>query len=512
MDEAIKELKARKKQALEMGGPEKIERQHGLGRYTARERIDKLVDPGSFMEMGMLNHALIPGKEDKTYGDGIIGGLATVSGRPVVVHAADKTVYSATEGAAHMNKGEALHKYAVKRRFPMILLAEGGGLRIPYGMGSIGISENLFPMSMLKHGREVPLMVGIMGDSFGGPTWNAVSADYTVQVKGTCMAVSGPRMLEIATSEFISEEDLGGWKVHAEMTGQSDRFSDNDDECLEELKKFFSYMPSSSDEEPPFKPTNDDPDRRVDEVLKIVPARLNRAYDMRRLIRVIVDEGEFLELKEHFGKALITGLARLNGRVVGLMGNQPMFNAGASGPKECDKAIEFICLCDSYNIPMVFLHDTPGFLVGSHAEHNKMPTKIMVWNQALAWSTVPKLSVVIRKSIGASYANMCGPGMGADFIAAWPIAQISFTGDEVGVNVVFGRQLAESDNPEKDRAELQKLWAYENGPYPAAAKHLLDDVIEPQDTRRFLCRTLDYACMKKGSIGERRLAGWPTGY
>ncbi|MBU2550503.1 MAG: methylmalonyl-CoA decarboxylase [Proteobacteria bacterium] len=512
MKDAIKDLEVRKERALLMGGPDKIERQHGLGRYTARERIDRLLDPGSFMELGMLNHALIPGLEDKTYGDGVIAGLGQVDGRPVVVQAADKTVMAATEGAAHMKKSDILHEYAVKRRFPLFHLSEGGGLRIPYGMGSVGISENLFPMSWLTHGRQTPIISGILGDSFGGPTWNAVSADFTVQVKGTCMAVSGPRMLEIATSEFISEEDLGGWKIHAELTGQSDCFAENEDECIGVMKEFFSYMPSSASEEPPFMATDDPPDRRVDEVLQIVPDKLARAYDMRRLIRALVDDGRFLELKPFFGKALLTVMARLNGRPVGVVANQPIFNAGASGPQECDKIIEFICLCDSYNVPMVFLHDTPGFLIGSYAEQRKMPTKIMVWNQALAWSSVPRISVVIRKSIGASYANMCGPGMGGDFVVAWPIAQISFTGDEVGVNVVYGRQLAESDNPAGERAELLKQWSYESAPYHAAGKHLLDDVIDPRDTRRFLCRVLDYACLKKGSIGEHRLANWPTGY
>ena len=512
MEKAIQELEELKKRARQMGGPEKIEKQHALGRMTARERIDSFLDADSFMEMGMLNHALIPGLEDKTYGDGIIGGLGKVDGRSVVVLAADKTVMAATEGAAHFKKSEALHRYAIKRRFPMISLAEGGGLRIPYGMGSIGISENLFPLTMLKHAREVPLLVGVMGDSFGGPTWNAVSADFTVQVKGTCMAVSGPRMLELSTAENISEEDLGGWKIHAEMTGQSDCFAEDDQGCINTLKKFLEYMPSSSSEEPPLKDTGDPRDRRLDGVLKIVPDNLKRAYDMKRLIRELVDMGDFFELKEFYGKALVTGLARLGGRVVGILANQPLFNAGAAGPRECDKAIEFICLCDSYNIPLVFLHDTPGFLIGSHAEQRKMPTKIMVWLQALAWSTVPKLSVVIRKSIGASYANMCGPTMGADLVVAWPTANISFTGDEVGVNVVYGRQLATAADPEAERQRLLKEWHYECSPYKAAGKHLLDDVIDPRDTRRFLCRSLEYSCEKKGTFSQRLLANWPTGY
>jgi len=416
MEEPIKDLQARKQRAMLLGGQDRIDRQHSLGRYTARERIERLVDGDTFVELGMLNHALLPGQEDRTYGDGLLGGLGKVQGRPVVALASDKTVMAGTEGAAHIRKGDALQRYAVRRGLPLFHLGEGGGLRIPHGMGSDGISESIFPMSMLRHGRQVPVLASIMGDSFGGPTWNAVSADFTVQVKGTCMAVAGPRMLELSTSEKISEEDLGGWKIHAEITGQADRFADDDDHCIQIMREFFEYMPSNPSEEPPFKATRDSPERRLEEVVKVVPTNLNRAYDMRRLIRMVVDEGIFFELKEYYARALLTGMARLNGRVVGIVASQPMFNAGASGPKECDKAIEFICLCDSYNIPMIFLHDTPGFLIGSYAEQNKMPTKIMVWNQALAWSTVPKISVVIRKSIGASLANMCGPSMGADFV------------------------------------------------------------------------------------------------
>ena len=512
MEDFIRDLEARREKALKMGGQDKIDLQHSFGRYTARERIEKLVDPGTFLEFGMFTCSEVPGLEEKTSGDGVICGVAEIDGRPVVIHASDKTVLAATEGAVHIRKGKALHEYAVKRGFPIFNLGEGGGLRIPDGMGSDGISDKMMPMSLLRHGRKVPFIASIMGDSFGGPTWFAVSADFAVQVKGTCMAVSGPRMLEIATSEKITPEELGGWKIHAELTGQVDRFAEDDDQCLALMKEFFSYMPSSASEEPPYKTTGDDPFRKVNEVAHIVPTQMNRAYDMKRLIKVLVDGGVFFELKEFFGRALITGMARLNGRVVGIMANQPMFNAGASGPQECDKAIEFICLCDSYNIPMVFLHDIPGFLVGSFAEKNKIPTKIMVWNQALAWSTVPKLSVVIRKSIGAAYGNMCGPTFGADFIVAWPFAQISFTGDEVGVNVVYGRQLMEAKDPAAERKKLLTQWAYESSPYRAAAKHLIDDVIDPRDTRKFLCQMLDYACAKNGSKGQRLLANWPTGY
>lgn len=512
MEEMINELQRKKEKAKLMGGKEKIERQHSLGRYTARERVERFVDSGSFLELGMLNHSDQPGAEEKSPADGYICGLAKVDGRPVVVQASDKTVFAGAEGQVHLRKAKAVRKYAVEHGLPIFELAEGGGLRMPDGMGSDGISASLPSREGLRHGRRVPYISGIMGDSFGGPTWHAVSADFAVQVKGTCMAVGGPRMLEMATGEKISPEELGGWKLHAEKTGQIDVAVDNDDECMEKMKEFFSYMPLNAEEEPPRKETKDDPFRLLDEVIDIVPVQRNRAYDMNKLIKVIVDDGEFFELKPLYGRALITGLARLDGRVVGIMANQPMRNAGAAGPNECDKAIEFICLCDSYHIPLIFLNDVPGFLIGSKGEEQKIPTKIMVWNQALAYSTVPKLTVIVRKSVGMAYANMCGPGMGADFVVAWPTAEINFTGPEVGVNVVYGQQLKNSENAAEERKELLHQWSFDSSPYKAASKHYIDDIIDPRETRKFLCQALEYACAKNGSKSERLLANWPTGY
>ncbi|MBW2368998.1 MAG: methylmalonyl-CoA decarboxylase [Deltaproteobacteria bacterium] len=512
MEKEIQDLLRRKEKAKQMGGQAMIDRQHSLGRLTARERIDRFVDPDTFMELGMLNHSEHPDFAQQSPCDGLITGLGHVSGRPAVISAADKTVLAASEGMVFLRKNSAVNEYAVKRGLPIFRLGEGGGLRIPDGMGSDGISQTGFPEHLLTSCRTVPQITSIMGDSYGLPTWDAVSSDFAVQVKGTCMAIASHRMLEVALSETITPEELGGWKIHAETTGQVDAFADDDDHCMGIMKEFFSYLPSNASQEPPFKKTLDDPYRLLDDVVDIVPTRLNRAYDMKKLIKVLVDDGIFFELKEFFGKALITGLAHLNGRVVGIFANQPMFNAGAAGPQECDKAIEFICLCDSFNIPMVFLNDIPGFYIGAFAEKNKMPTKIMTWLRALALASVPKMSVVIRKSIGAAYFNMSGPFMGADFLVAWPTAHISFTGDEVAVNVVYGRQLAEAENPATEREKLMDQLAHDSAPYKAAGKHFIDDVIDPRDTRKFLCRALEFSCANKGSMSKRTLANWPMGY
>ncbi len=509
---AVDDLRKRKERAKLNGGIEKIERQHKAGFFTARERIDMLVDPDTFMELGMLNHSDMAGSEDKSAGDGIIAGIAKVNGRPAVVQAGDKTVFAGTEGTVHLRKAKTIHEYALKRGLPMFNLHEGGGLRMPDGMGSDGISSKLFPVEMLTHNREVPSITAILGDSFGGPTWTAVSSDFITQLKGTCMAVAGPRMLEMATGQQVSTEELGGWQVHAGTTGQSDSFGATEEECIRQMKEFFSYMPSNSTEEPPHKKTDDDPNRSLERVLDILPDRPNRAYDMKEIITELVDDHSFFEYKERYGPALLTILSRMNGRTVGIIASQPIKYAGAAGVQECEKATDFICLCDSFHIPLIFLHDTPGFRISTEAEKQKIPTKIMVWNQALAQSTVPKISVVIRKSVGAAYGNMCGPTMGADFVFAWPTAEINFTGPEVGINVVYGRQLKEMDDPKKTRQEMLKQWGFDSSPYKAAAKHLIDDVIDPRETRKLLCTSLEYACSKNGSKSERKLANWPTGF
>ncbi|SES63916.1 Acetyl-CoA carboxylase, carboxyltransferase component [Salinibacillus kushneri] len=512
MEKEIDELVTKKDHAKLGGGLQKIEKQHQLGFYTARERIEKLIDPGSFLELGQLAHSDQDGKETNSAGDGVITGLAKVNGRPIALQAADKTVFAGTEGRVYFRKTRALHNLAVKRGLPLFNLMEGGGLRMPDGMGSDGISQMLFPQELLQHHRQVPMITSILGDSFGGPTWTAVSSDFVSQVKGTAMAVAGPRMLEVATGEKVSNEQLGGWEVHAEYTGQAERFSETEEEAIENMKKFLDYMPQNSEEEPFYRETTDDPERDLEEIVNLVPTRTKRAYDMKRVIKLIADEGDYFELKPDYGKALITVLTRINGRVVGMIANQPMQFAGAAGAKECEKATDFICLCDSYNIPLIFLHDIPGFRVSSDAEKLKMPTKIMMWNQALAQSTVPKISIVIRKSIGAAYGNMCGPTMGADFVVAWPTAEINFTGPEVGINVVYGNELQNAENVKEKRSELLETWGFDSSPYKAAGKHLIDDIIDPRDTRKFLSQTLEYSCAKNGSMSKKLLANWPTGF
>jgi len=512
MKEALDELERRKAKAKEMGGPEQVARKHSMGLGTARERVDKLLDPGSFFEIGLLNHSDIPGMEDKTPADGKVCGLGTIDGRTVAVSADDATVLAGAGGRVGVGKEIRLNRWATEKGYPLINLGEAGGARIPDIMGSEGLSSMTMKKEMAIRCRQVPFVATIMGECFGLPSWSAALADFVVQVKGSCMAVSGPRVLEMATSEKVENEELGGWKLHAEVTGQVDRVVEDEDECFRTVREFLSYMPSNAQELPPIvPPSGEDQEARQARLLTIVPEEPRRGYDMGRVIKTIVDDEQIFPLKPDFDRSVITCLARIDGRSVGIIANQPMHTAGAMGPDGCDKCCSFMCLCDSFNIPLIFLHDTPGFLVGKAAERKRMPGKIINFIEAVALSTVPKISLVIRKSYGMAYSNMCGTGMGADFTLAWPNAEMSFMAPEVAANVVYRRKIDGSDDAVAAREEAERQIRAASAPWKAAGFHLLEDVIDPRDTRKILSHILKLARGNDGGYrSQRLLANWPT--
>ncbi len=504
------ELNHRKEKALRMGGPHKIEAQHQKGFYTARERILRLVDSESFFEIGMLTHSDVPGMEAKTPADGKISGFGEIDGRKVGLSANDATVLAGSGGRIGHKKAFRVMQAAIKKGFPFINIGEAGGARIPDIQGSDGMSSMTVTNKLAGRMRRVPMVATIMGECFGDPSWMAALADFVVQVKGSCMAVSGPRVLEIATNEKITNEELGGWKLHAEVTGQIDRMAENEDDCFRLVKEFLSYLPNNSDELPPVVPEQENPDVRQKNLLNILPERTNQSYDMTRIIRTIVDDERIFELKPDFDPSVITCLARMEGQTIGIIANQPSRYAGAMGPDGCDKCTSFICLCDSFNIPLVFLHDTPGFFVGKAAEHKRMPGKIMTFIQALSLATVPKISIIIRKSYGMANCNMCGANMGADFLFAWPSADIGFMGPEVAVNVMYAPKIAASDNPQQLKEMAINELKQAGAPWRAAGLAYLDDVIHPTETRSIILKSLHLARGKNQGRSERLLAGWPT--
>ncbi len=513
------ELEHKRLLALQMGGPDKLQRSRERGALNARERIDHLVDSGSFFEVGMLNHSDVPGMEGKTPADGKVGGFATIAGRPVVVKADDTTVLAGTGGRIGGKKSKVLSQLAMDKGYPIVNLGEAGGARLPDIQGSDGLSSMVVGTTMGSRKRQVPMVAAILGECFGSPSWYAAFSDFVVQLKGSCMAVSGPRVLEIATGEKVSNEELGGWELHARTTGLVDRACETEDECFATIREFLSYLPSHNGELPPraeAEPAESAAPRQA-KLATLVPEAARRAYDMHELIGAVADHGLYMELKPLFDRSVITALARIDGEAVGIIANNPLHSAGAMGPDGCAKCTSFIVLCDSFNIPLVFFHDTPGFFVSKAAEQSGMPGKIINFIEALVLATVPKVAVVIRKSYGMAYGNMAGAGMDSDFVFAWPGADISFMAPSVAVNVIA--PVPKTDDPAllqahaQRQAELREELHSVSSPWKAAGLGYLDDVIQPADTRQVLIRSLALARGKRsGGLGEHQLAAWPTSF
>ena len=515
-EKELQELERRRQQALEMGGSEKVARQHAKGKLTARERIDRVLDPGSFKEVGMFNHSDVPGMEDKTPADSKVAGFGRIDGRQVIIIANDFTVLAATSSRVASRKEGELKIVASKRGLPLIYLGEAGGARMPDIMGAKGLASfggggfDTFLRAMSRV-RQAPMLTAIMGECYGMPTWMACLSDFVVQVKGGALGVSGPRVLCGAISEQVTDEELGGWKVHAQITGMTDRVAEDEEECFRIIREFLGFMPSHRDELPPQAEIPEGAGAEMDRILDFLPDKRNRVYNMERLLGCIIDPGSLFPLKTHFGKMVITALTRIGGRVVGLVANQPYYNAGAMDTDGIDKVISFLCLCDSFNIPLVFFHDIPGFLVGKEAERRRVAARVMNYMNALGLLTVPKISIIVRKTYGMAFWNMCGSGCATDFLVAWPTAEMSFVDPEIAANVVFGGKASESDESREEREKLVQQMVLDASPYGAAARHYIHDVIDPRGTRDYIIQALEI-CQdsRTGGIGEHRLANWPT--
>jgi acetyl-CoA carboxylase carboxyltransferase component len=509
--EILKGFEKTRRKALELGGLEKVKKQRDKGRLTARERIDRLLDANSFLEMGLFAHSDMPGMEDRTPADGLICGYGLINERRVAVVANDFTVLASTNARINLKKSLQF-KAQVKEnlQIPLIWLGEAGGARMPDCQGSKnfcdltgGGVDTLMPV--YTHFRKQPYIFAAMGECYGIPDFQACLADFVVQVKGSAISVSGPRALGRAIGQTYSGEEMGGWEVHSRITGMADQVAEDEEDCFRIIKKYLDFMPTNHTELPSLRPVPNGSGKRMANILNILPGKRTRPYDMHKIIECITDGGEFFELKAEFGRMLITCLARVNGEVVGFIANNPIETLGAMDTDGLDKLTSFLCLCDSYNIPLIFLHDTPGHLVGKEAERKRVSAKVVNAQQALFQVTVPKISIIVRKSFGRATGNMCGPGAGPDFIAAWPTAEIGFMDPLIATDVVFGRLTKE----EQEKA-LKKMIG-DVSPYPAAGAYYLQDIIDPRDTRNYLIGVLKLIRDSKNKgIGKHRLANWPT--
>jgi acetyl-CoA carboxylase carboxyltransferase component len=499
-----------------MGGAERVARMGAEGDRTIREHIDAFLDPGTFRELGTFSRSMRLEDRDKTPGDGKIGGHGLVDGQPLVVFGDDITVRRGSSSLVGSRKEVRLYQRAVEMGVPMVHFGETGGARIPDIMGAEGISEGgeLFPAFSTRRHR-VPMATAIVGQSFGGSSFLSALSDFVVMVRGSCLAVTSPRVFEIATGEVITFEDLGGVDVHARETGQIDLGLDTDEEAYQAIRRWLSYLPPNINARPPrAEPAARgrlDPDP---ELADLVPERRTRGYDMRRVVARIADPGSVFELQPLYARNVSCSLARLDGWPVAFVANNPMFSAGVLDPEACHKIIRLATVCDAYQIPVIFLVDVPGFMVGRRVEHDRMLHWGMRLMQALHLCSVPTLTVCIRKAFGLAWQAMNGAGQAALGLYVWPGAEIGFMDPDVGVNVAYGSKLAamgDAEERERERRRLASEVAEGTSPYEAAGVLRVDEVIDPAETRLVLATDLATLANRPLPAPESRtLASWPS--
>ena len=496
-------LERKKEEFRQMGGPERVQRQHDQNKLTVRERIDLLFDQGTFEERGLLAHhqSQSPAMQGKfTPGDGVVTGIGRVDGRMVAVIAYDFTVMAGSMGMVTEIKATRMRELALRERIPLVWLIDSAGARIQEATGSMfARTGDLFREQVIMSG-VVPQVAAMMGPGAAGTAYIPGLADFVPMVKGNSnMALAGPHLVKAAVGEDVTAEEMGGSKVHCKVSGVADLEVADDRACLEAVRKYLSYFPSSNLVSPPLVETGDPVDRRGEDLYDIVPANPRQAYDIHKVIAAIVDDGDLFPMKPDWARNLVTGFARIGGRSVGIVANQPKFLGGALDVNAADKAARFVWLCDAFEIPLVFLMDCPGFLVGSAVEKQGIIRHGAKMLFAVSEATVPKITVVLRKGYGAGYYVMNGRAFEPDLIVGWPTAEISVMGPEGAVNIIFRKQIEAM--PEEEQAEARNNMVSvirdQISPYIAAGWAFIDDVIDPADTRKVIAHALESATTKK---------------
>jgi acetyl-CoA carboxylase carboxyltransferase component len=500
----VEELRARKERNLQMGGPEKVGRQHDRGKLHVRERLELLFDRDTFVEFGLLAHqqsmrGYQVAPPEQTPADGVVTGHGLVNGRQVWVIAYDFTVMAGSMGAVgEQFKAARVRELALRYRQPVVWLLDSAGARIQEAAGSTFAGSGFLFADQVRMSGVVPQVAAMMGPCAAGTAYIPGLSDFVPMVKQTSsMSLGGSRLVKAATGEDVTDHDMGGSQVHCYESGVGDNEVADDVECLAAVRRFLSYLPSSNLEQPPFHQTDDRSDRRLDELARIVPTGPRAAYDVRRVVRALVDHDSWFEVKPGWAKNIVVGLGRLGGHPAGLIANQPMQKGGILDSGAADKAARFIRLCDAFNVPLVYLVDVPGFMVGSGVEKEGIIRHGAKMLYATAEATVPKITVVMRKAYGAGYFVMCGKGYEPDLLVAWPFAEISVMGPEGAVNIIFNKQVEASEDPDATRGRLVDQIRATISPYVAAGWAMIDDVIDPADTRQVVIRGLEQARGKR---------------
>jgi acetyl-CoA carboxylase carboxyltransferase component len=493
-EKELARLQSKEAEALQGGGQERLQRQRDLGKMSARERIDYILDSGSFVELNMLaeHQCRDFGMDKKKFpGDGVVTGHGTINGRKVFIYSEDATVLGGSTGKTHGAKIHYLLRLAREYTVPVICLNDSAGARIHEGMDNVYGVTGMFYQNSLNSGI-VPQIAAIMGDCTGGAVYSAALCDFIIQVEGTAHAfITGPAVIKEVTREEVSFEDLGGATVHSTKSGVTHLTAKDDKACLDKIKQLFEFLPQNNLEKPARKECTDPVDRETPELIDMVPIQMNKVYDMHEVIKTIADDGEFFEIHPGFARNLVVGFARMGGGVVGFVGNNPRILGGCLDIDASDKGARFIRTCDVFNIPLVTMVDVPGFLPGVRQEHSGIirhgAKMLYAWTNA----TVPKISMILRKMYGGAIPAMGVHQIGFDQVFAWPSAEMQMVGAEPSVKILYRRELAAAEDPkeffDKKIEEYQDLYLT---PYHSASRSVIDGVVHPKDTRKRIIAAL----------------------
>jgi propionyl-CoA carboxylase beta chain len=512
-DPKIEQLRRLKEKGKLGGGAERIAAQHERGRLTARERLDLLLDKGSFRELDAFvahrTHDFGLARQ-RVQGDSVVTGWGTIGGRLAFVFSQDFTVFGGSLGEVHAEKVCKIIDMALKSGAPVIGLNDSGGARIQEGVVSLGGYADIFLRNTLASG-VIPQISCIMGPCAGGAVYSPALTDFIFMVQNSSyMFVTGPDVVKSVTHEDVTFEELGGASVHGSVSGVCHYVAPNEADALYLIRKLLSYLPQNNMEDPPFVPTNDDPLRMEAALDTLVPDNPNKPYDMKDVIRLVVDNGEFFEIQESYAMNVVVGFARLGGHSVGVIANQPAVLAGVLDIDASEKAARFIRFCDCFNVPLVTFEDVPGFLPGLKQEHGGIIRSGAKLLYAYCEATVPKLTIITRKAYGGAYDVMSSKHIRGDLNLAWPTAEIAVMGPEGAVNIIFRKELAEAADPAARRAELVREYREKfANPYVAASRGYIDDVIEPRETRARLINGLEMLQHKRDSNPQKKHGNIP---
>ncbi|MBI2895402.1 MAG: acyl-CoA carboxylase subunit beta [Deltaproteobacteria bacterium] len=504
MRQLVRELEEKRARARQMGGPEKVEKQHARGKLTARERLALLFDDGVFFEVGIHGTQMGVGNDDKPAADAVVCAFGKVDGRMVCSASYDFTVKGGSIGETGEVKVTRMREMALHGRWPMVWFIDSAGARIDPGsqpnpdyISLFAGRGHLFREQVIMSG-VVPQVAAMVGPGAAGTAYIPGLADFVPMVKNIgSMALGGPPLVKAVTGEEITEQDLGGSKIHCEVSGVGDVELEDDKSCIAAIKRYLSYFPSSCDDLPPAIECSDPIDRADEALLDILPESTRRAYDMYKLLRAVVDHGELFDIKPRFARTIITCLARFGGRPVGIVANQPMHLGGILDSDAADKAAHFIQICDAFNVPLVFFQDVPGFMVGSKVERSGVIRHGAKMLHVMSAATVPKITVVVRKAYGAGYFVMCGRAYEPDLILAWPTGEISVMGAEGMVGIAGKKLFRGVEPPPEVKAQIVDAIQKNIDISKVAGWGLVDDVIDPRETRRAIVWGLELASKKK---------------